>query len=364
MVDESYRCGNCGAPLDITPETIATVCSYCGHLNWIREDLKEEVLMVSPIEEGKALEKLLEFASRRGLAEVFKKVNLFRATFVAVPFYFVDASAEAVYSGRVAVQVRRCRKERNRERCWVDTRSVYVNGVYGPYSSTVPVVARRGSDLVSVKALADRYMGSRVGAVPLGRVELDKSMWRGVLSIEIDGKTAMDIALDTHLDRLRELVEDYMRREAEQRVRRRGENVVGSSIVWRRITPMNIKMVSSRPVLLPMYIASYRYGNGMYRSILSGWDGEVVVLERPMKRLERIAWGSLAAVVSGILGGIGFALMDMWVGAVLAILGLAASWHCMRRALSPVKSVLFGSGVALSTRRLTQHRLLRILRGV
>lgn len=362
-MSELYRCSNCGAPLDTTPDTIAVVCSYCGHLNWVRGDLREEVLIASPIDEEKALEKLVDFASRRGLGGVFRKANLTRATFIAVPFYFINASAEARYSGRVDVQVKRCRRYRDRERCWIDTRSVYVEGVYGPYASTVPVVARRGSDVASVKALASRYIGSRVEVVPLSRAELNRSMWGGVLSIEMDRGMAMDIALDTHLDRLREIVEEHMRREAERRVASRGGFVVGSRAVWRRITPVNVKITSSKPTLLPMYIASYRYGDGVYRAVLSGWDGEVVVLERPVKRLERILWWFAAAVVSGILGGAGLALFGIPAGAVLIIPGFAVSWYSMKRALSPVKSILPGSGAALYAKHIPHTRILDLLRG-
>ncbi|MEM0005605.1 MAG: zinc ribbon domain-containing protein [Ignisphaera sp.] len=346
---EEYRCSNCGAPLDVSPETIAIVCSYCGFLNWVREDLKEEVLVVKPIEEGQALKRLADFATKKGLGEVFRQSNLSKAAVVAIPFYFVDVSAEANYSGRVAVRVRKCRREKDSERCWIDTHNIYVRGVYGPYSGTVPVVARRGSDVVSVKALANRYMASRVEAVPIGKVELDRNVWSSILSIEIDRKTAMDIALDTHLDSMREMVENVIRREAENRVRMRGENVVGSTVIWKRITPINVKMVSSKPILLPMYIAVYRYGNDMYRSILCGWDGEAIVLERPMKRLERVAWGSLAAIASGVLGGLGVAAIGIWIGIGLIAIGSIASWYCMRKALMPVKSSIFSSGVLVGS---------------
>ncbi|MEM1526637.1 MAG: zinc ribbon domain-containing protein [Ignisphaera sp.] len=343
-MSQSFRCSNCGAPLDVSPETIATVCSYCGYLNWVREDLKEEILVVKPLSEREALKNVGNFSSKKKLGAALKEINLSKLTLILVPFYFVDVSAEADYSAKVFVNVRKCRKERDQEKCWTETRSVFVKGVYGPYAGVVPVVGRRGSEVLSVKALARRYIASKVDASPIGVVQLDKSEWRSVLSIEVDKKTAMDIALDDHLDRLRDIVVEVIRREAENRVRMRGESVVGSTIAWKRITPINVKASASKPILLPMYIAVYKYRDGVYRVVLCGWDGEVVVLEKPMGVVERVAWGSLAAVTSGVLGGLSGAMLtaNPLAGLGLLVVGGATSWYCIRKALSPVKTTVAG----------------------
>lgn len=343
-MSQGFRCGNCGAPLDVSPETIASVCSYCGYLNWVREDLKEEILAVKPLSEKEVLKKIEGFGSKRRLGAALREVNLSRLTLILIPFYFVDVSAEADYSAKVAVHVRKCRRERNQERCWIETRSIFVKGVYGPYAGVVPVIGRRGSEVLSVKALAKRYMVSRVEASPMKNVQLDKSAWRGILSIEVDKKTAMDIAIDDHLDRLRDIVVEVIRREAEGKVRMRGEAVVGSTILWKRITPVNVKASTSKPVLLPMYMATYKYGDDVYRVILCGWDGEVVVFEKPMGRIERIAWGSLATLTSGIAGGIAGVILKSSpiAGLGVLVIGGAISWFCIRKALAPIKSTVIG----------------------
>lgn len=343
-MSQNFRCSNCGAPLDVSPETIAAVCSYCGYLNWVREDLREEILVVKPLSEREVIKKVEDFGSRRRLGGALKEVNLSKLMLVLVPFYFVDVSAEADYSAKVVVHVRKCRRERNQERCWTETRSVFVKGVYGPYVGVVPVVGRRGSEVLSVKALAKRYPVNRVEAVPMGNIQLDKSVWRNILSIEVDKKTAMDIALDDHLDKLREIVVEVIKREAEGRIRMRGEAVVGSTILWKRITPVNVKASVSKPILLPMYMASYRYGDDVYRVVLCGWDGEVIVFEKPMGRMERIAWGSLASVASGVVGGVSGAMLKVnpIVSLGLLIIGGFISWFCIRKALSPIKSTVIG----------------------
>ncbi|MCC6046025.1 MAG: hypothetical protein LM572_04525 [Ignisphaera sp.] len=351
MSSEAFRCVNCGAPLDVSPDTIAVVCNYCGYLNWVRADLKEEVLVVKPLDERELLKRLQEFASRKRLADVLKEENIVSKTFVAVPYYFVDVAAEADYSGKVSVQVRKCRREKDRETCWTESRSVFVKGVYGPYENRIPVIARRGTEAVSVKALVSKYMGGKAEALPIESVGLSKSFWRGVLSIEVDKKVAMDIALNIHLNKLREVVTSEIKREAERTARRWGETVVGSTIIWKRITPKNIRATTSKPVLLPMYIASYRYGNELYRAILCGWDGDVIVLEKPVKACERALWTALAALSAGILGGVGIATVKAYIGFLLIILGFAASWYCMRKALAPVKAKIFGTSALGSVER-------------
>ncbi|MEM0062124.1 MAG: zinc ribbon domain-containing protein [Ignisphaera sp.] len=341
-MSQSFRCSNCGAPLDVSPETIAVVCSYCGYLNWIREDLKEEILVVKPLGEREILKKIEAFGSRKKLGQVFKETNLSKLTLVLVPFYLVDVSAQADYNANVVVSIRKCRREKNEERCWTESRNVFVKGVYGSYNDIVPVAGRRGSNVLSVRVLGKKYAVSRVEAVPLGEAKLDKNVWRGILSIEVDKKTAMDIALNEHLNRLRSIVTEVIKREAESRVRMRGEHVVGSTILWKRITPINVKAATSKPTLLPMYTAVYMYGGGIYRVILCGWDGETIAFERPMRMSERIAWGTLSAIASGVLGGLsGMLIMANPIASLpLLVIGGVASWYCMKKALTPVKTTV------------------------
>ncbi|MEM0490463.1 MAG: hypothetical protein QXH73_04515 [Ignisphaera sp.] len=341
-----FRCRNCGGPLEVSPETIAIVCSYCGFLNWIREDLKEEVLVVKPLKDKDVLNRLRSFASRERLGEIFSPSNLSRTTVVLVPFYFVDVSAEAEYSGTVAVDIRKCRSVGNQTRCWVETHKVHVRGVYGPAKDVVPVPGRRGSNVLSIKALAYRYMMNRVDAVPLANAELDKSIWRSILSIEVDRKIGLDIAIDSHLDVLRKTVEDVMKKEAERKVS--GGSIIRSRIIWKKITPRNVKAVSSPAILLPMYILMYRYGGEVYRAVVCGWNGDVIVLERPMKKIDRIIWSIGASLSSGLCGGLAIPMIvagdeiGLGIGLILIIAGGYASWYCMKKVVSPVKSSLIG----------------------
>ncbi|MEM3998598.1 MAG: hypothetical protein QXM62_04365, partial [Ignisphaera sp.] len=118
--------------------------------------------------------------------------------------------------------------------------------------------------------------------------------------------------------------------------------IVGSTILWKRITPINVKAATSKPTLLPMYTAVYMYGGSIYRVILCGWDGEAIAFERPMRMSERIAWGTLSAIASGALGGLsGMLIMANPIASLpLLVIGGVASWYCMRKALTPVKTTV------------------------
>lgn len=348
--DKELRCRNCGAPLEVSPETIAIVCSYCSYLNWIREDIKDEVLVVKPLRDKDILEKVRGFVSRQGLGDVFSPSNLSKSVTILAPFYFVDVSAEADYNGIVAVDIRRCVGSRNQKKCWTETHKVRVSGVYGPTKDVIPISGRRGADVLSIKALAYRYKKNKVDATSLAALELDKGIWKNILSIEIDRKTALDIAIDSHLDIVRKTIETTMRREAERRASARG-TVVSSRIIWKRITPRNVKAVTSPPILLPMCILTYKYGDEVYRAVVCGWDGDVMVLERPMKKMDRILWGTAAALSSGVSGGLAASMLvagsdvGIGVGILLILIGGYLSWYCVRKAIAPVKSSLIGSSI-------------------
>lgn len=340
---DEYRCKYCNAPLDVSLETIAIVCSYCGSFNWVKEEYKDVVLVVKPMRDKDVLENIRVFASKKGLGEIFRPSNISKNIVVLIPFYFVDVSAEAKYSGKVNVYVEKCVSSRNQRKCWTEVVGVHVNGVYGPVKDVIPVLGRRGVGGISAKALAYRYVVDKVEAVPLSSSELDKNTLKNILSIEVEKKTALDIAIDAHLDRLRKTVENIIKNEAERKV---SGNVVNSRIVWKKITPVNVNAVSSQPTLLPMYVINYKNMGEIYRVIACGWNGNVIVLEKPMKKIDRILWGTTASLTSGFTGGLAAiisVLADVvFAGAAIILIGGIASWYCLKKALAPVKSRLMG----------------------
>ncbi|MEM1943901.1 MAG: hypothetical protein QXO30_07155 [Candidatus Caldarchaeum sp.] len=91
---EEFRCGVCGAPVDVSPHSVVVVCGYCG---WTSSSGVHEVrpLMVVPEDKG-FLRTLLEnyVRSRAGSASVLRDVR-----YLLVPVWVVDVEASTRYSG-------------------------------------------------------------------------------------------------------------------------------------------------------------------------------------------------------------------------------------------------------------------------
>jgi len=65
----AIRCGNCGAPLRMSPETIVAICSYCGSPNWVRETARREL----PVARSRPCEELLRRSGKCKLLKVGAK---------------------------------------------------------------------------------------------------------------------------------------------------------------------------------------------------------------------------------------------------------------------------------------------------
>ena len=343
-----FRCRNCGSPLDVSPETIVAVCSYCGYANWIREDLKEDILIVVSLKDNEILGKARNrIETDKDLRSIAKHISVGRPYLVYIPFYFVDVKAEADYNGTVNVRVRKCTGSGKKRRCWIKSYTVHVEGHYGPFSASYPIICRRGIRAFSAKALGTYYLKNPVKPKYLSSIAFEAKTARRILSVEIDRKTAMDIALDDHLDTLRDRVTREIKRRAENKVRWRGA-VVGSTILWKRITPKNIRIRSSSIIMLPLYIIPYRYRRGVYRLFLSGWDGETIVAEEPVKLSNRLLWGVGGTLAAGLLGGTALTLFNtedltgIIVGAIALAIGGYSSWYSLRMATRPVRVEVIG----------------------
>ncbi len=361
-----FRCSNCGAPLDVSPETIVAVCSYCGYPNWVREDLREELYIVEPLSEKEILEKVWERMRRdRDLRRIASQITIHKPLQIYIPYYFADAVSEADYEGRVRVYLRRCTGSGKNTTCQTYPTTVYVKGHYGPFREEIPIIGRRGVRAFSIKILGRYYLETRPERKPLSSIKLDRSETRRILTVEIDKETAKTIALDDHLDELRRRVVEEMKKKAEKIARRSTrENVVKSVVIWKRIKPMNVNLRISPITLLPLYVIPYTYSNGTYRLFLTGWDGETIVAEEPMNMFTRLIWGATGTIGSGVFGGLAalsISLLGRYgvFGVIFAIIGGALSYYSIRMATRPVRVEVVGE--KFKTMKLVGKRVWSIL---
>jgi len=56
---ESVRCSYCGAPLEVTPDSVVAVCRYCGRPNFLLGN-PAEVLAVSTLSSSDVVKKAVE----------------------------------------------------------------------------------------------------------------------------------------------------------------------------------------------------------------------------------------------------------------------------------------------------------------
>jgi len=300
-----FRCKYCGAPLEVSPETIVAICNYCGRENWIKGSGR--VLIVRPASENEALEK-----ARRLVGESFR--NTVKTPLqVFIPYYVATAIADADYEAKTMVTVERCVSKRKgnttvRE-CYTRVIPVYVKGYLAGFGNRYSVPARKGVGGKTVEALGKYLLRSEIQLVELAsfKFEREKASYRNILAVELDKSDVNELILDQHLDELRKRVIEEIRREARVKASIHG-SPVSVSIVWKRITPLNIRIEVSDPILTPAYYV--RYGEqGEYKILLSGFDLRELVIEKPVSRIERALWGIAATMSSGLAGGIAARLL-------------------------------------------------------
>lgn len=331
--DSGFRCGRCGAPLEVSPETIVSICSYCGYPNWIREDLKSDIYIVENVVEEEAVK-----AARRyvGISSIDRPLTLF------IPFYIVEAKADADYEALVRVTVQKCvRDSRGRTRCMSESVRVSVGGVLRGFHRRYPIAARKGVRGKTVEILSKYISSSSLRSIKLSEANLDKSKSRSILMIDLSRDDVRDLALDKHLDALRKKVEDEITREAKVKASIHG-TPVSANILRRRITPRNIDVIISTPVLIPLYI--FADEEGKYKVVLSGWDLKPLILEKPVSFIYRAAWFSAGVLVSGFAGGVvgftSFYEFNPVLSLIAMVLGGVGSWYSVKKALRPVRVVV------------------------
>lgn len=350
MRGEVFKCQRCGAPLDISPETIVAICPYCGYPNWINRAFAHPIVVVP----GKA----------RGLDRVFydwlsvdeemkhlkNKVILKNIEMIYIPVYYVSVSASSHYRGKATVTLTRTRviKTDKGTRTEVQTKyiSVYVSGDYRD-SYTIPLVARRAADRKIIDPLIEYYYDFLKKEESL-QVPIEKVNWEEikgqVLAPEIGPRDAEDYARDQACEIMYKEVENRMNNEARERAALMSPGWIPTFVSWHyKIIPCRSKINNITPIiLLPMIHAYYTYQRRLYRAAFAGWDGRKVYSEEPVTQGARIISYIGALFASGILGGAGLAGIYLGGEAAIAggiglVAGLAGSYFLTKEALKDVE---------------------------
>ena len=356
-----FRCARCGAPLDVSPETIVAVCNSCGYVNWFIDTGRTSIEML-PVERASLQGIFEKIASSDKDLSKLGSIKLREASIYYVPSYFADVHTETKYSGRAEVTLRKEECEyyeeyneetgetEEKEECETVRDRVEVS-VAGYFSSDYPIdiVARRNIYSPAVSELMERYRASKSQLISR-TIPLEKVDWKRVkgvvLSGEISPAEAETIARDLGCERLFEEVGSKMRREAEEKaLGTKGSEWSVESVTWleKRI-PCKATNKSISPLILIPYIRMvYEYEGSSYNIYASGWDGAPLLIEKPVTKMERAKNYLVATGIAGVLGGLGGGLVAMagdptWAGLFLLLGGIGGNYYYVRKMLAEKKT--------------------------
>ncbi|MEZ0318775.1 MAG: zinc ribbon domain-containing protein [Pyrobaculum sp.] len=316
-----YRCSNCGAPLDVSPDSVVVVCRYCGAPNFVAGG-KGEVLAVPTLTSSEILKRAVERTRRDfNLGRRMRELSFASPELVYVPFYFVDVALSASYAAVVTVTYTRTVYVRGQPRTRLETRRVQVSGRVRLVEK-VPVVARRAAWGKSLDRLAEHFLKTAPRAVVLADVAKDASTSAAFLAAEFDAERAKAKAVRAVLPELLSAVEEDAARKARIKV----GVLAASAVVEDKAVDYEVEKVEASPITyLPMWIAPYVYRGSFYKYYVAGWDGSVVVAEEPAFVEHKVMSGLAAAAAAGFGGGV-LAAGDVFVGALGAAAGAVLAY--------------------------------------
>jgi hypothetical protein len=315
---EEVRCNHCGAPLEVTPDSVVAVCRFCGVPNFFIGD-PAEVLAVPTLSSPEIASKAVE--RTRSDPDLWKGMSAINFTtspdLFYLPFYFVDARLNADY--RAAVDL--IYTKRDQSGTQIMRRTVRVAGRVS-LSEVAAVLARRAPWGLSADALAKHFLKAAPELKPLADVVAQSP--GKFLAAEITPERAKAKAVRSLIPRLLARVEQ----DAAARARQVAGLPEAKAVVADKAVDYEVvRLETSRLVYLPLWVMTYLYNGSNYHYYVAGWDGRVVLAEEPVFAEHRRAI-LMGAVAAGGLGGMGLALAstDFFMGVVMLIGGAALSY--------------------------------------
>jgi len=268
----SYVCSYCGAPLDVTPETIVAICSYCGKPTIISGVVSIEDIYIVPALDRTSIEKLFESTIERDfdLRRIKEDIELHNTIGTYIPIWI----SKVHLKGRVSYYRY---KSENKGR-----RKVYRVEVVDEIKN-VPIVARRQVSPLGTNELLEFLSKKDLDSKRLVDVGTDewKEIRLEVLNTEYDKKSALERIREDSLDRLR------------NEFKKKSDGIDGFQVEV-------LDVSEPRLLLVPIWRVYYNYKDSIYQIVYAGWNGELLVKTEPVIVLRRLAY---------VLGSIGMILL-------------------------------------------------------
>ncbi|ASJ00858.1 hypothetical protein [Thermococcus gorgonarius] len=306
-MEAGFRCERCGAPLEVSPETIVAICPYCGFPNHISGNLKTESIFIIPSVNKNAIAKAFW-----DHVEGDFDLNRIKDEIQVVD---IEGHYAPYWSGIVHVYgtVRYMRRE---QECHTDSKgNTHCHTVERHYIERVNEnmhllgSARRQVKSLGVDDLIKHFSKTR----PEGKrlLDLDEDEW---------SKVKLEI-LNTEMDE----------RHAKLMMREDAVDIVRNHFLAKsdRIELFDIHAEEPRDVkllLLPMWTVYYKYQNSIFHAVFAGWDGKRVAATEPMNVFRRAQYLT-GAGIGILLGAFGSAYTGSGVGAlILTAIGGGIGW--------------------------------------
>ncbi|WP_297520111.1 hypothetical protein [Thermococcus sp.] len=313
MQDVAFRCERCGAPLEVSPETIVAVCPYCGYPNHISGALKTENVRIVPTLNKNAIAQAFWRRVERDF-DLKRMKNLIEL--VDVEGHYAPYWAGTVHvEGDVeyTVEEEECTsytdsQGETRQECHTVERHYHE---HVDRNLRLMGSARRQVQSFGVDDVIRHYRESPPDSKRL--LDLDEDEW---------GKIKLEI-LNTEMDEnqaklmMREDAVDVIRREFSSKSDRIDYFDVAAD------EPEGVSLL-----LLPMWTVYYKVENSIFHVVFAGWDGKDVAATEPMP-----IWRRAQYLTGAVMGTI--------IGAVGAAYGGAAG-----ASLAALLATLFGAGLS------------------
>ncbi len=282
---QAFKCERCGAPLDVSPETIVAICPYCGFPNHISGALKTENVRIIPTLDKNAIAQAFWKRVERDfdLKRMKNMIELVDVEGHYAPYWVGTVHVE----GDVEYTVQE-------EECHTDSEgNTECHTVERHYREHVDRnlrlmgSARRQVQSFGVDDVIRHYRKSPAESKRL--MDLDGEEW-GRIKLEI---------LNTEMDENQAKL--MMCEDAVDVIRRKFSSKADRIDYFdvRADEPENVSLL-----LLPMWTVYYKVENSIFHVVFAGWDGKDVAATEPMPIWRRAQYlgGALLGTVVGTFG--------------------------------------------------------------
>ncbi len=271
--EAGFRCERCGAPLDVSPETIIAICPYCGYPNHISGTIDVGDIWIIPSKTQAEILRAFQDRVRRDIdmRMIAKDLEIFDVEGYYAPYWV----------GRIPVKgyVEYYRWETETRGKQTVRRKKHYRGHFDK-TLVVPLSARRQVAEFGVKEAVKHFLSTEPKARRLA--DLSREEWEKIkitiLNTELDRSEAEKIVREDACDHMR----NYYASTAD-------------GIEFFNCDSGEPEQL--RLILLPLWTVYYKYKNAVYRVVFTGWDARDVAATEPVTLIRKAAY--LAGAAAG-----------------------------------------------------------------